>query len=180
MPDAQFNTGTRNTPLGDKKAGVSADLDALAAYLGSLNTFDRSPLRNADGTLTAAAVAGKAVRTIESLGTPEAPHPLQRAWVQHQVPQCGYCQSGMLMAAAALLRDKPRPTDADIDAAITNICRCGTYNRVRAAIKAASSRATANATQPHTAIANKASKVRLGPWASSAVFTGSSASAPKW
>jgi isoquinoline 1-oxidoreductase alpha subunit len=60
---------------------------------------------------------------------------VQKAWVALDVPQCGYCQSGMVMAAAALLKDKPQPTDADIDEAITNICRCGTYNRVRAAIK---------------------------------------------
>jgi isoquinoline 1-oxidoreductase alpha subunit len=65
-------------------------------------------------------------------------HALQKAWVQLDVPQCGYCQSGMLMAAAALLKSTPKPTDADIDAAMTNICRCGTYNRVRAAIKLAS------------------------------------------
>lgn len=81
-----------------------------------------------------AAIEGKAVRTIESLGTADAPHVLQSAWVEHQVPQCGYCQSGMLMAAAALLAVNRKPSDADIDAAITNICRCGTYNRVRAAI----------------------------------------------
>jgi isoquinoline 1-oxidoreductase alpha subunit len=83
------------------------------------------------------AVAGKKVVTIEGLGTPSAPHPLQAAWIAEQVPQCGYCQSGMLMAAAALLERKPRPTDADIDEAMTNICRCGTYQRVRAAIKRA-------------------------------------------
>jgi isoquinoline 1-oxidoreductase alpha subunit len=83
-------------------------------------------------------VAGKAVQTIEGLGTAARPHPLQAAWIAEQVPQCGYCQSGMLMAAAALLQHKPRPTDADIDEAITNICRCGTYQRVRAAIRRAS------------------------------------------
>ena len=83
------------------------------------------------------ALQGRAVRTIEGLGLPGRPHALQDAWVRHQVPQCGYCQSGMLMAAAALLESKPDPTDADIDAAITNLCRCGTYPRVRAAIKAA-------------------------------------------
>jgi isoquinoline 1-oxidoreductase subunit alpha len=83
------------------------------------------------------------VVTIEGL-SPNGTHALQRAWVQNDVPQCGYCQSGMLMAAAALLRDKPRPTDADIDAAITNICRCGTYNRVRDAIKQASGQRTAD------------------------------------
>jgi isoquinoline 1-oxidoreductase alpha subunit len=68
------------------------------------------------------------------LGTPDKPHPLQLAWIEEQVPQCGYCQSGMLMAAAALLERKPKPTDADIDEAMTNLCRCGTYQRVRAAI----------------------------------------------
>ena len=83
------------------------------------------------------AVAGKSVRTIEALGSKEQPHPLQKAWLAHQVPQCGYCQSGMLMAAAALLAKNPNPSDADIDAAITNLCRCGTYPRVRDAIKTA-------------------------------------------
>jgi isoquinoline 1-oxidoreductase subunit alpha len=85
----------------------------------------------------AASVQGKSVRTIEALGTPDAPHALQRAWVEHQVPQCGYCQSGMLMAAAALLAVHPKPNDAQIDAAISNLCRCGTYPRVRIAIKSA-------------------------------------------
>jgi len=80
---------------------------------------------------------GRRVVTIEALGTKDRPHPLQRAWTLHQVPQCGYCQSGMLMAAAALLARNPRPSDAEIDAAITNICRCGTYPRLRAAIRAA-------------------------------------------
>ena len=74
--------------------------------------------------------------TIEGL-SPTVSHPLQRAWAKLDVPQCGFCQSGMLMAAAALLRDKPQPTDADIDTAMTNICRCGTYNRIRAGIKLA-------------------------------------------
>ena len=87
--------------------------------------------------LPLAALAGRSVRTIEALGTAEAPHALQRAWLEHQVPQCGYCQSGMLMAAAALLAARPDPSDAEIDAAITNICRCGTYPRIRAAIHAA-------------------------------------------
>ena len=84
--------------------------------------------------LPASAVAGSTVVTIEGLGGPDAPHPAQQAWVESRVPQCGYCQSGMIMAAAALLAENPNPTDADIDAAITNICRCGTYPRVRAAI----------------------------------------------
>ena len=82
-------------------------------------------------------VVGKSVRTIEGLAAGGQLHVLQKAWVARQVPQCGYCQSGMLMAAAALLQRLPSPTDADIDAAITNLCRCGTYPRVRAAIHAA-------------------------------------------
>jgi len=82
------------------------------------------------------AVRGKRVVTIEALGSPERPHPLQQAWLEQQVPQCGYCQSGMLMAAAALLATHRTPSDAEIDAAITNICRCGTYPRIRAAIRA--------------------------------------------
>jgi isoquinoline 1-oxidoreductase alpha subunit len=80
---------------------------------------------------------GKAVRTIEGLGGSGGPHALQQAWLEHQVPQCGYCQSGMLMAAAALLEANREPNDADIDAAMTNLCRCGSYPRVRTAIKAA-------------------------------------------
>ncbi len=84
-------------------------------------------------------LGGKKVTTIEALAQNGKLHPLQKAWVEHDVPQCGYCQSGMLMAVAALLAQKPKPTDADIDAAITNICRCGTYQRIRAAIHAAAS-----------------------------------------
>jgi isoquinoline 1-oxidoreductase subunit alpha len=74
--------------------------------------------------------------TIEGL-SPDGSHPVQKAWLQLDVPQCGFCQCGMVMAAAALLKEKPKPSDADIDNSITNICRCGTYNRVRAAIKIA-------------------------------------------
>lgn len=91
----------------------------------------------------AATLAGKRIVTIEALGTPDRPHALQTAWIAEQVPQCGYCQSGMLMAAAALLEKKPRPTDAEIDSAMTNICRCGTYQRVRAAIHRAARGASA-------------------------------------
>jgi len=80
-----------------------------------------------------AALEGKSIQTIE--GEADAVlAALQKAWLEHQAPQCGYCQSGMLMAAAGLLAAQPRPTDADIDAAMTNLCRCGTYQRVRAAI----------------------------------------------
>ena len=87
--------------------------------------------------LTLAAVEGKAITTIEGLAPNGVLHRVQKAWIAHDVPQCGYCQSGMIMAVAALLKQKPNPTDAEIDAAITNICRCGTYQRVRAAIHSA-------------------------------------------
>jgi isoquinoline 1-oxidoreductase subunit alpha len=82
-------------------------------------------------------VGGKAVTTIEALAQNDKLHAVQQAWLDLDVPQCGYCQSGMIMAVAALLKEKPKPTDAEIDAAITNICRCGTYQRIRAAIHAA-------------------------------------------
>ncbi|HXG22585.1 MAG TPA: (2Fe-2S)-binding protein [Methylomirabilota bacterium] len=88
------------------------------------------------------AAAGKKITTIEGLSTTGS-HPVQKAWVAHQVPQCGYCQSGMIMAAAALLAKNPQPSDADIDAAMTNICRCGTYGRIRAAIHDAAKNAKA-------------------------------------
>ena len=82
--------------------------------------------------------AKQKVVTIEGL-SPNGGHPVQKAWAALDVPQCGYCQAGMIMAAAALLKSTPKPTDADIDSAMSNICRCGTYNRVRAAIKLAAS-----------------------------------------
>ncbi len=88
-------------------------------------------------SLPVSAVAGKPITTVEGLAAEGALHKVQRAWLDHDVPQCGYCQSGMIMAAVALLKDNPKPTDADIDGAITNICRCGTYQQVRAAIHAA-------------------------------------------
>jgi isoquinoline 1-oxidoreductase subunit alpha len=80
---------------------------------------------------------GKQITTIEGLAQNGVLHPVQKAWLEHDVPQCGYCQSGMIMAVAALLMEKPKPTDVDIDATITNICRCGTFQQVRAAIHAA-------------------------------------------
>jgi isoquinoline 1-oxidoreductase alpha subunit len=83
------------------------------------------------------AVAGKQITTIEGLADNGTLHKVQKAWLDHDVPQCGYCQSGMIMAVAALLNDKPKPTDADIDGTITNICRCGTYQQVREAVHAA-------------------------------------------
>jgi isoquinoline 1-oxidoreductase alpha subunit len=82
----------------------------------------------------AAGVEGRAVTTIEGLGTLENLHPVQRAWIEEQVPQCGYCQPGMIMAVAAFLESNPEPDDEAIDRSITNICRCGTYPRIRRAI----------------------------------------------
>jgi len=84
-------------------------------------------------------VGGKKITTIEGLSPDQtaAAHPLQKAWIEEDVPQCGYCQSGQLMAAAALLAKNPNPSDAEIDTAMTNICRCGTYNRIRRGIKRA-------------------------------------------
>jgi isoquinoline 1-oxidoreductase alpha subunit len=84
-----------------------------------------------------AAAEGKQITTIEGLASGSTLHKVQQAWVDHEVPQCGYCQAGMIMAVAALLKDKPKPTDADIDGTITNICRCGTFQQVREAIHAA-------------------------------------------
>ncbi|MEJ2761516.1 MAG: (2Fe-2S)-binding protein [Gammaproteobacteria bacterium] len=92
-------------------------------------------------TLPVSAAAGKAITTIEGLSEDRS-HPVQQAWIAEEVPQCGYCQSGMIMAVAALLQDNPTPSDADIDGALTNICRCGTYNRIRRAVhRAAGKRA---------------------------------------
>lgn len=97
--------------------------------------LDGQAVRSCQTPLSAA--AGKKVATIESL-SPHNSHALQKAWIAHDVPQCGYCQSGQLMSAAALLRTHPNPSDEDIDAAMSgNICRCGTYARIRAAIKTA-------------------------------------------
>lgn len=96
--------------------------------------IDGTPTRTCVRPVSTVPETAKVV-TIEGL-SPDGSHPVQKAWVKLDVPQCGYCQCGMVMAATALLRDKPKPTDADIDAAISNICRCGSYNRVRAAIKA--------------------------------------------
>lgn len=88
-------------------------------------------------TLPVSAAAGKEIKTIEGVAESGKPSAVQRAWIEHQVPQCGYCQSGMIVAAEALLDATPEPTDQDIDKAIDNICRCGTYQRVRTAIHTA-------------------------------------------
>jgi isoquinoline 1-oxidoreductase alpha subunit len=95
--------------------------------------IDGVPTRSCVRPVSTVGAAEKIV-TIEGL-SPDGSHPLQKAWVALDVPQCGYCQCGMVMTAAALLKAKPNPTDADINEAMTNICRCGTYNRIRAAIK---------------------------------------------
>ena len=87
------------------------------------------------------AAEGSQITTIEGLSANGGLHPVQKAWIAYDVPQCGYCQSGMIMAVAALLKENPQPSDADIDAAITNICRCGTYQQARAAIHAAAASA---------------------------------------
>ncbi len=84
--------------------------------------------------MQASDAVGKDITTIEGLAANGMVHKVQKAWIDHDVPQCGYCQSGMIMAAVSLLKEKPKPTDADIDAAMTNICRCGTFQQVRAAI----------------------------------------------
>ncbi|HZM34011.1 MAG TPA: (2Fe-2S)-binding protein [Burkholderiales bacterium] len=97
--------------------------------------IDGAPVRAC--AMPASAAVGKKITTIEGLAQGNTLHKVQKAWVDHDVPQCGYCQAGMIMAVAALLKEKPRPTDADIDAAITNICRCGTFQQVREAIHAA-------------------------------------------
>jgi len=90
-------------------------------------------------TLPIGDVAGKAVTTIEGLGEGGQLHAVQRAWIENQVPQCGYCQPGFIMAAAALLKENPRPSDSDIDDALSNICRCGTYGAIRRAVHRAAS-----------------------------------------
>ena len=92
-------------------------------------------------SMPVSAVEGKEITTIEGLAKNGVLHKVQQAWIEHEVPQCGYCQAGMIMAVAALLKEKPKPTDADIDAEITNICRCGTFQQVRAAIHAAAASA---------------------------------------
>lgn len=94
---------------------------------------DGEPVRSC--VMPASAALGKKIVTIEGLAE-EGLHPVQKAWIEHEVPQCGYCQTGMIMSAAALLARNPKPSDADIDAIMTNLCRCGTYPRVKKAIHA--------------------------------------------
>jgi isoquinoline 1-oxidoreductase alpha subunit len=97
--------------------------------------LDGAPIRSC--SMPVANAVGKKITTIEGLAPVDKPHPVQAAWVAENVPQCGYCQSGQIMTAAALLERKPKPTDHDIDLAMTNICRCGCYPRIKSAIKKA-------------------------------------------
>jgi len=108
--------------------------------------IDGRPVRSC--ALPLSAIAGRPITTIEGLETDGVLHPVQKAWLDLDVPQCGYCQSGMIMAVAALLRDKPSPSKEEIDAAITNICRCGTYQRIRAAIHAAAGQRVSGVKSP--------------------------------
>lgn len=103
-------------------------------------TMDLNGVATRTCVLPVSQAVGKQIHTIEGLSTDNS-HPVQRAWIAERVPQCGYCQSGQIMAAAALLKKTPHPTDAQIDQAMTNICRCGTYDRVRAAIHRAAGEA---------------------------------------
>jgi isoquinoline 1-oxidoreductase subunit alpha len=110
--------------------------------------IDGEPVRSC--TMPVSAAAGKRITTIEGLSR-DGSHPVQKAWAELDVPQCGYCQSGQIMAAAALLGKKPQPTDKDIDEAMTNICRCGTYQRIRAAVHIAAGTAKAGGSIIHMA-----------------------------
>jgi isoquinoline 1-oxidoreductase alpha subunit len=106
------------------------------SYCGACTVLlDGLPVKSC--MVPASAVAERSVTTIEGLARGDALHRVQQAWIDLQVPQCGYCQSGQILAAVALLNEKPEPSDADIDAAMQNVCRCGTYGRIRAAIHAA-------------------------------------------
>ena len=106
------------------------------AQCGSCTVLiDGEPVRSCSYPVSAA--AGRKITTIEGLAQRGRPHPVQQAWMDHEVPQCGYCQGGQILVAVSLLKRNPKPTDADIDAAMNNICRCGTYVRIRTAIHAA-------------------------------------------
>lgn len=124
--------------LRDHLGLVGTKFGCGGGYCGACTVhLNGSPTRSCQ--LRAVDVADMNITTIEGLAPAEGKlHPLQQAWIDHDVPQCGYCQAGQIMSAAALLRDKPKPTDKDIDAAMSgNLCRCGTYQRIRAAIHSA-------------------------------------------
>jgi isoquinoline 1-oxidoreductase subunit alpha len=129
-PDTPLLWALRDT-LGLTGTKFGCGISACGACTVHLNG---RPVRSC--TLPVSAAEGGAVTTIEGLAADGRLHTVQQAWIDHQVPQCGYCQSGMIMAVAALLHEHPAPTDREIDAAVTNICRCGTFARVRRAIHA--------------------------------------------
>ena len=140
--DYELNDGDAETPLlwilRDRLGLVGTKFGCGGGYCGACTVHvDGRPMRAC--LRKAGDLAGKAVTTIENLApSPAMLHPLQKAWIEHDVPQCGYCQAGQLMTAAALLARNPEPSDADIDAAMRgNLCRCGTYQRIRAAIHSA-------------------------------------------
>jgi isoquinoline 1-oxidoreductase alpha subunit len=138
----QLNDLDESTPLlwvlRDHLGLVGTKYGCGVAQCGACTVhLNGAPVRSC--SIPVAAAAEQQVTTIEGLASPDGKlHPLQSAWIQHDVPQCGYCQAGQIMSAAALLKNKPKPTDKDIDAAMNgNICRCGTYPRIRQAIHAA-------------------------------------------
>jgi isoquinoline 1-oxidoreductase alpha subunit len=130
--------------LRDHLGLVGAKYGCGAGFCGACTVqLNGAPIRSC--SIRASDAAGKEITTIEGLASADGQlHPLQAAWIAHDVPQCGYCQAGQLMSAAALLRNNPKPSDADIDAAMAgNLCRCGTYLRIRAAIHAAAAQSAA-------------------------------------
>ena len=130
--------------LRDALGLVGTKFGCGAALCGACTVHvDGIPIRSC--SLPVSAITDQQITTIEGLERDGALHPVQAAWLELDVPQCGYCQSGMIMAVTALLRDKPSPTDAEIDVAITNICRCGTYQRIRAAIHSLAARKVSTA-----------------------------------
>lgn len=131
--------------LRDQLGLVGTKFGCGGGYCGACTVhIDGRPVRSC--LMPVSAAEGVAVTTIENLAAPDKTlHPLQRAWIEHDVPQCGYCQAGQLMSAAALLARNASPSDADIDSAMRgNLCRCGTYQRIRAAIHSAANEINAN------------------------------------
>lgn len=135
-----FNLEDTTTPLlwvlRDTLGMVGTKFGCGIAQCGACTVHvDGRPTRSC--SYPASAAAGRQITTIEGLAQNDELTAVQQAWIDHDVPQCGYCQAGQIMAATALLESNPNPTDADIDAAMTNLCRCGTYTRIRAAIHSA-------------------------------------------
>ena len=124
------------TPVNDS---TLEDSETITVTLQGGNGYKVDGVATRSCGISVSEASGKQITTIEGLAANGVLHKVQLAWIENDVPQCGYCQSGMIMAVAALLKDKPKPTDQDIDEAITNICRCGTFQQVREAIHAATS-----------------------------------------